>query len=162
MTTSNDPGNPWTARLKNHWPTTQQFVMSVGVLFLLSASAKLISASGNVAILKAIDPLLGVSFRTTLIAVGVCEILLAIHFLIWATRPVNANIIFVVSLLFGAYRLFSVFQGGEPCPCLGTITNWMPISDLTVTRISFGLFSYIFLGSLSIRVCRDRLLHHKR
>ena len=55
----------------------RHFLISAGVLLLLTGLAKIVSASGSSAALQKTDPVLAVSFRRLFFFTGLCESLVA-------------------------------------------------------------------------------------
>src|SRR5437868_3941207 len=99
------------------------FLTSCGIILTLTAAAKLVSAAGNAAILRDLDPLLRVQNRTLLYSVAVAESVVVIF--ITFGRGVLLKMVSVawLSLCFLSYRIGDAIIGVTTCPCLGNITD---------------------------------------
>jgi len=125
------------------------FIYSVTVILLVTAAAKFVSASGTAPILMVPDPLLGLPNRQVLLLGAAIESII-IGVLLISRRPwVQLGLIAWLSLLFAIYRIgIWITNAPSTCPCLGTITQKLPISPLIVDRLIFFLFIYMLCGSL--------------
>jgi len=65
-------------------------------------------------------------------------------------RRANCLLILWLALNILAYRLALGFHvpGAPPCPCLGAITDILPISAPTINVTMWVLLTYMLLGSL--------------
>lgn len=103
-------------------------------IFALSATAKLLSAwLGQSRMLIQPDSLLGLRMKELLVLVGGLELVLCFY-LLWSpnTRRRLIALVFVsANIICYRFAAFIVNPSG-PCPCLGTVTEWIPITRGTL------------------------------
>lgn len=127
------------------------FIVSAGVIFSVTALAKLVSAAGDARILNLEDPLLGLKNRHVMLGVGALEAGLA-GFLLF-----GRNCWFQLSLTAWMASNFLVYRLGlwwanapKPCGCLGTVTDALPFSPRTVDYGMKGMLAYLLIGSFAL------------
>ena len=124
------------------------FVISAGVLLLLTALAKLVSAAGSAKALGALDPVFLVPFRYVFLTVGLVEIGVAAICLFGKQMRNQALLLAWLSSCFLIYRLFLVYIGyAEPCHCMGTLTDALHIPPHTANLALEIVLGYLLLGS---------------
>lgn len=125
-----------------------RFLYSSGVLLVVTAAAKFISADGFARILKTPDPLLGISFGIIFGIVGGIEILVAL-FCFLGKRPVLQNgLVAWLATNFVVYRLGLMWIGyHRPCSCLGNLTDALHISPETADTAMKVVLGYLLVGS---------------
>lgn len=125
------------------------FQYSAAFLAFSTAAAKLTSAIGQQNILDMSDPILGVPNRVLLVAIGVLE-LVAVAFLLGA-REKRFSFLFV-GMLGGQFLLYrTVFAlGNYPtgCPCLGTMTQWLPVSKRNIDIALWLIAVWLLVGGI--------------
>jgi hypothetical protein len=135
------------------------FLLSVGVLLLFTAGAKLWSALGDAKILDFPDPLWGVSNRRLLVATAAIEIGSALCLF----TPIRLETKYLLSAWLGAnfilYRIaLAVFNPGKPCPCLGGASEMLHLSEATTNYLLSAMASYLFLVGLGLYFWQARSL----
>lgn len=131
-------------RQRSNW-----FLISVGVLLVLTASAKLLSLGSTAKILSFPDPVFHVQFRYLMAGAGAVELLVAgILFFGRSTRFKLQSTLWLASV-FILYRLASL---GHPplsrCPCLGTLNITAFLSPEMTDWILKGMLAYFAAGSV--------------
>jgi hypothetical protein len=124
------------------------FIHSSGVLLLITAIAKIISATGGARVMLIPDPIIGISYRYLLIMVGLAELMVAI-ILLFGQR-VNLKIILLAWLSTNilVYRIGLIWVGfKKPCGCLGTLTDALHISPTVADSIMKIVLAYLLIGS---------------
>lgn len=124
------------------------FIHSSGILFLLTAGAKLISVTGTAAILNNPDPVFLISFRHIFYAAAVAELSVAAICLFNKNRELQAGLIAMLATNFMLYRLGLYWQGyRSPCPCLGNLTDTLHIPPQTADTAMKIILGYLLIGS---------------
>jgi hypothetical protein len=123
------------------------FIRSSGVLLLLSAAAKIVSAFGSAPILSVPDPVLAISFRHEFLGVGLIEIFIGAYCLLGSRPFVQLGLIGWLATSFAVYRLGLLWVGVHVCKCFGTLSDAFHLSAAKINVISLGLFAYLLLGS---------------
>jgi len=141
-----------TKRLKTYkhmrMPINQLFRWSAGLLFLVTAIAKLVSASGSARILQNPDPLLGISFRTVFWIVGGIETIIALFCFFGKRRALQSGLIAWLCTNFVIYRLGLTWVGyHKPCSCLGNLTDALHISPETADTAMKIVLGYLLISS---------------
>lgn len=129
----------------------QLFVVSSGAVFTIVGIAKIVAANGSVKALTVTDPIVGVSLRHLLLAIGLIELLIAVVCLY--NRRSTASVALVGSLataLF-VYRSELWWLGAkEPCSCLGSLTETLKIEPQTADTIMKLVLAYLLIGSYTL------------
>ena len=125
------------------------FIWSAIVLLSLTSIAKLLSASGDAAVMDLPDPLLGLTHKHTLIAVAAVEIAIVAS-LFSSMAPWRKHLLLLwLSASFLTYRIaFQLIAPGKPCPCLGSLTERLPLAPATVNLLLGCVVIYLLAGSL--------------
>lgn len=137
------------------------FIFSVGILLLLTATAKLISSYGASKILNGVDPVFHVSFRFLFRAVAVVELGIGGVCLFSKNLNLRVGLIAAIATTFMLYRLglyWMGFRGG--CSCLGNLTDALHISPTLADRVMKIILGYLLIGSYGMlfwlwRQCGD-------
>jgi hypothetical protein len=127
------------------------FFLLACVLLSLTAAAKLVSATGAAEILRRPDPLLLLPHRWVLVAVAVIE--LGVVIVLVAARTPRAKLLTTLWLAsnFLLYRGAKwAFNLPAPCPCLGSITEKLPVNPHIVEFGLKAVVAVLFLGSLAL------------
>src|ERR1051325_2158954 len=99
-------------------------VCIAGVLLLLTAIAKLISATGKAEVLKLPDPILMASSRVVFLSVGAIELIIAAICSFSRRLVIQAGLVTWIATSFIFYRLVLIGMGYQkPCKCLGNLTD---------------------------------------
>src|SRR6266702_3310672 len=113
-----DPQPPLQARL------IRLFLFSAGVILLVSAGAKAVSAMGHSGMLKIRDPLLMFSFRTVFwIATGMEIATALICFFGGRRQAFQIGVLAALTTAISTYRVgLLLIDYKKPCHCLGDLT----------------------------------------
>jgi hypothetical protein len=124
------------------------FVISAGIILLLTGLAKLISSFGNARILGLSDPVLNVSFRSEMLIVGIVELVVASVCVFTKLRKISVFLIAWLSTGFLLYRLGLWLIGwNQPCPCMGNLTDILRITPQIADLIMKSILVYLLAGS---------------
>jgi len=127
----------------------QKYIYSVAGILILTCAAKLYSTTGGAKVLDLPEALLPMSNRQALWMVGLIELALALVLLIGNNLAVKLVAIAWLGCNFALYRLGSqLLTVGRPCPCLGSITEKLPLKPTTIDHFLTGVVLYLFFGSL--------------
>jgi hypothetical protein len=131
------------------------FVISSGCILLLLGSIKIISVFGHSKILGSSDPIFQISFRSLLLVVGNLEIIIAVVCLATNNQKRAIILIFCLASSFLLYRFGLWFIGWKhPCPCMGTLTDLIPISPKYLEATSKAMLLYLWSGSFYLAYSR--------
>jgi hypothetical protein len=123
--------------------------------WLLAATSvtKLYSSMGNARVLDIPEALLPMSIRQTLWLVGAIELLIALH--LWRGKSDFTKLV-MTAWLGGNFILYRVAAllliVGKPCPCLGSVTEKIPLKPATIDHVLAGIAVYLFAGSVALLV----------
>jgi hypothetical protein len=124
------------------------FVISSGILLALTAVAKLISSFGTARILYNVDPIFLISFGRIFQVTAVVELGVAAICFLNKNRKVQSGLIALLASSFLLYRFGLHWVGYRSlCPCLGNLTDALPISPQTVDTIMKIILAYLLIGS---------------
>jgi hypothetical protein len=124
------------------------FIHSSGILFLLTAGAKLVSAAGTARVLNSLDPVFFISFRNVLCLAAFAELGVAAVCLFGKSRKLQACLIAMLATNFILYRLGLYWQGyRKMCDCLGNITDALHIPPQTADTTMKIVLAYLLIGS---------------
>ncbi len=131
----------------------QVYLRSCGLILLLASVAKLYSTTGNAKVLDIPEALLPMSIRQALWLVGAVELLIALY--VWRGRSDFTKLV-MIAWLGGNFILYRVaallLTVGKPCPCLGSITEKIPLKPATIDHCLVGIAVYLFAGSAAFLV----------
>jgi len=128
---------------------TKWFLRSAGLILLITGICKLVSIAGEAKILAADDPLLHLRYRPLLLIVALIELSVAtVLFSKWE-EPAKFYSLIWLSGCFLIYR-FSLWllHPAALCPCLGSLTEMIPISPRLINAFLEVAVAYLFLGSI--------------
>lgn len=133
-------------KIKPSW--LRLFLVSAGVLLLATACAKFLSAASNSGMLKEVDPLFGVSFRTIFWTVGTLEAVLAVFCFFGSRAILNTSLVawLATNFLFYRFALKSI-DYRKPCGCLGNLTDALHVSPETADVAMKMVLGYLLIGS---------------
>jgi len=125
------------------------FFASAGVLFLITAGAKIVSSLGNARVLEHADPVTRLTFRHLFLVVGAIEFLVPLACIFGKSTKVQAGLVAWLATTFIAYRLDLRLMGfHEPCKCLGDLTGALHISAGTADTLMKIRFFRDYLGEI--------------
>ncbi len=142
--------------------TCHLYLISVAWLLSATAGAKLYSTLGTAKVLDVPEALLPMSIRHALVIIGAIE--LAIALVVFFGRNETIKLVCVAWLggNFLLYRVAAVLLTvGKPCPCLGSITEKIPLKPATIDHILTGIVMYLIFGSLFFLLTRKEWDHPK-
>jgi hypothetical protein len=108
---------------KNEW----WFYRSAAVLLLVTAAAKLYSAGGGARILGVQDELLRLGYRPLMTWAAALEIAVALYLLRSRNGVKRSLVLLWLSANFIAYHLGNYLLGFHTCPCLGRLSDRLPL-----------------------------------
>jgi hypothetical protein len=124
------------------------FVISSGVLLILTAVAKLISSFGTARILYSVDPIFLISFGRIFQVTAVVELGVATICFLNKNRILQTGLIALLASNFLLYRFGLHWVGYRGlCPCLGNLTDALLIPPQTVDTIMKIILAYLLIGS---------------
>ena len=131
------------------------FLKSAAILLGVTAAAKLISATGSAKILDYPDPIFLITNRVVMTGAGSLE-LLAVA-LLWFHKNIQCNLLTVAWLgsNFLIYRFGLWFlQVKQPCSCLGTVGELLPLKPETLSFTLKSIVIYLFATSIFLLLRR--------
>jgi len=123
------------------------FLLSAGVILLITALAKFVSSTGHSRILQVPDPILSISFRHVFWVVGAIELIVSMVCFFGKRPDFQAGLVAWLVIGFVVYRLG--VGNYRPCPCLGTLTDALHIPSQTVDTGMKILLAYLLIGSFT-------------
>ncbi len=127
------------------------FYGSAAVILIVTASAKLVSATGKARALALPDPMLMLTHREVLVLAGSIELLLAGYLLFGRRSWLKAPLVAWLATNFLIYRLGLWWMGvHKPCGCLGTITDALSIPPTTVDLLMKIVLAYLLAASYGL------------
>jgi hypothetical protein len=121
---------------------------SAGVLFLITAGAKIVSSLGNARVLEHADPVTRLTFRHLFLVVGAIELVVALACIFGKSTKVQAGLVAWLATTSIAYRLDLRLMGfHEPCKCLGDLTGALHISAGTADTLMKIILGHLLMGS---------------
>jgi len=133
--------------LSSKWP--RLYLASIGAALVVVGCAKVYSGSGSARILQQPDPVLLASNRLILLAAALAEFGVVSYLMLGVSTARKFIVVIWLAGLFCVYRIGLWWLApGAPCPCLGTITERLPLSP---SHINFALkcfLAYMLCGSV--------------
>jgi hypothetical protein len=127
------------------------FIKSSSILFLLTAVAKLISATGKHRIFYNLDPVFHIPFRHLLCLAAAAELVVAAICLLSKKQGLQTGLIAMLATNFVLYRFGLYWQGYYGiCPCWGNFTEVLHIPPQTADTITKIILAYLLIGSYAI------------
>lgn len=124
------------------------FVYLTGVILLVTATAKVVSACGNSRILQMPDPVFAISFRRLFWIAGILELAVACTCFIRNIPLLQTGLIACLSTSFLIYRVGATLAGwNKPCRCLGNLTDAVHISPETADAVMKTILACLLIGS---------------
>ena len=129
----------------------KSFYISVVILLLITALAKLVSGFGSAGILNTNDSLWPIKMRYLLLLTAAIELLVILCVLFSKQALVKSCAVVCIGCQFLLYRGALFLLGdSHPCPCLGTITGWLKVSPQAASQITLYIALYIAIGGAII------------
>lgn len=123
-------------------------VQIASIILLLTGSAKLWSSFGPSPILSYHDPLLLLIYRDVFRYVGSAELLVGSFLLVKPNASNAPRILIGIGSCFALYRIGASILHIERCPCLGTLTDSIPMNPRTINWLLMGAVAYMIVGGL--------------
>jgi hypothetical protein len=124
------------------------FTLTSGLVLIITAFAKFISASGSAHILKGYDPSLGIQYKHLFLIVGICELFVALTCFFNRHTVTKVILISWLSTMLLVYRISLLFvRWDKPCSCLGTLTGALHIPPQTADTFMKAVLIYLLIGS---------------
>lgn len=130
-----------------------RFILSFGIILVVTGSAKIANAFGNSSLLAVQDPIIGIRFGHLMMGVGVVEIGIALVCFWCRTQAIALNLVAWISTAFLVYR-FSLWwiDWKRPCNCLGNLTDVLHISPQLADNVMKIVLAYLVLGSCCLLI----------
>ena len=133
------------------------FIASATALLTLTSLAKGYSATGNVKVLGIPEALLPMTIRQALWLVAAIEAVTVLLLLLSRSDCLRLNLILWLAGNFILYRISALLLiAGKPCPCLGSITENLPLKPATIDHILTMIVMYLFFGSLFLLLAQRK------
>lgn len=127
------------------------FARTAGLILLITAGGKLVSAFGTSMILSTADPVFMMQFRYLLIVASLLELFVATICLFGKNDLQKVSLVAWLATVFACYRFSSSLLGYQrPCPCMGSLTDALHISSQTSDTIMTIVLIYLLTGSYAI------------
>lgn len=124
------------------------FIRSAAMVLIVTGAAKVWTAFGDVKLLTVADPIVGISFKHLMLAVGVVEIAVALVCSFNNRQTLAFGLVAWISTNFVVYRLGLWWMNWKrPCGCLGNLTDALNISPQAADNIMKLVLAYLFIGS---------------
>jgi hypothetical protein len=124
------------------------FIFSTGMLLLITAVAKFVSAGSGAHILQISDPIISIPFRIVLWIVGSIELCIAMVCLFSKRLGLPAALVAWLATSFLLYRIGLILVGyRKPCSCLGNLTDALHIPPQTAGTAMKIILAYLLIGS---------------
>lgn len=127
------------------------FVLSSGLLLLLTAAGKLAGSLGSSGFLDAQDPVFDIKTRELLRYVAFGEIICGSVLLHQSQKPWSATVVCWLGAMFLLYRVgrYTIVGRMTPCPCLGDVSEFFGISPLAFDRVAGVILAYFIVGGVA-------------
>lgn len=133
--------------MKPWMQTASYFLWSSALLLLVTGVAKLYSLTGTSRFLAATDPVFHLSNREVMLLVGLLELVVAIYLVLGRDTIRRAAVLLWLGANFLGYRAAGEFLQAKLCPCLGTISSHVPLTQAQLDRILGLMVAYFLAGS---------------
>lgn len=124
------------------------YYFSVGILMLITSSAKLVSAVGTMHILDINEPIFHISFRHVFWVAGLFELFIALFCFLDVQMWYQAGMVACLATNFVFYRLGLIWIGWrKPCSCMGNLTDVLHIPPQAADTAMKIILAYLLIGS---------------
>ncbi len=130
------------------------FLISAAFFLAITAAAKIFSSFGHAIILKTDDPLLKLSYRHLFWLVGGIELAIAGVCVFGKNVWLQAGLLAYLATNFVIYRFGINYMGFHVCPCMGYLTESLPVSQTTTDLILKCILAYLLIGSYATLLVR--------
>ncbi len=126
---------------------------SVAFILTITASLKLISLGGTTPIMAQADAVLGVSNRSVLLGAALIELAVAVFLILDCRTELRCYLTAWLASVFAVYRIaLSWVAPANPCPCLGSLVERLPVSPDTLDLLLKLVIGYLLAGSIFLLV----------
>jgi hypothetical protein len=132
----------------------RMFLVSAAFFLLITAAAKLISSFGHAPILETADPLLKLSYRHLFWLAGGIELIIAGVCILGRNVWLQAGLVAYLATNFVIYRIGINHLGFHLCPCMGYLTESLPVSQAATDFILKCILAYLLIGSYATLLAR--------
>lgn len=127
------------------------FVLSAGIVLVVTGVAKIWSGLGNSKLLAITDPVIGLTFGQLMFAVGTVEIVIALVCFFTKRQTLALGLVAWLSTNFVVYRVGLWWIGWQkPCSCLGNLTDALHISPQVADNIIKAVLACLLIGSYGL------------
>lgn len=124
------------------------FILTAGIVLIITALAKLISVFGTAPLLNRNDPATGLQFRHLLLMAAATEACVGFACFWKGNKRLRVALLAWISTCFLLYRCALRLLGQNHfCPCLGSLTASLHISSEMADSFMQYLLAYLFVGS---------------
>jgi Methylamine utilisation protein MauE len=129
------------------------FFPGAAIILAITGSAKVWTAFGSVAFLTVADPIVGISFRHLMLAVGVAELAIAALCLFTKAQRLATMLVAWLATNFLVYRIGLWWMDWHrPCNCLGNLTDALHVSPQLADNIMKAVLAYLLIGSFGLLI----------
>jgi hypothetical protein len=129
------------------------YFKTVTALLVLTSLVKMTSAAGQDKILGATDPVLGISYRSSMVLGAAVELLIAGLLVSRVGRRFRLPVVFWLGSAFcGYHTVLAVLDPPSLCPCLGTLFSHFGLAPRQVELLARAIAVYLFLGPICLWV----------
>jgi len=128
----------------------RRYARSVMPILLITAAAKLYSATGAAKVLDIPDALLPVSIRQALWLVGLIEAAIAGYLILGRTEKIKLVCVAWLGGNFILYRLAAALLA------VGSVTEKLPLPPATIDQLLWLVALYLFCGSMFFLLARKQ------
>lgn len=123
------------------------FIISAGLILLITAAAKLYSAGGTAPILASQEPIFEIPSRYLILIAASAELMVGAICLMPRLRLLAVRLVAWLATMFAVYRVGLWLVDYRPCSCLGALTDALHLSRNGADIIALMLLTYLFGGS---------------
>ncbi len=125
----------------------KRYIISAGIILIISGVAKALSSSGDSHSLDFNDPIFGISFRLLFILVGLLEVAVAICCFSYSNHKLCLVLVIWMSFNFLFYRIgLQLSNWHQPCKCFGNLFDVLHISAKMANHTSLAIMIYLLIG----------------
>ena len=132
------------------------FLRSIMAILAFTCVAKIISAFGQTTLLRIPNDVLPLTNGQVMLAAAVLEGFVLVMLAFGGQAVMKLAAVLWLCSTFAAYRIAAeLLTGGQaPCPCLGSLTARLQITDVSANRVMGGLLCYMAAGSVAFLILR--------
>jgi len=124
------------------------FIISAGVVYLITGLAKLLSALGESKILILPDPIFSISYRHLMLIASGFELIVSGFCFFSRTSGLQVKMVAWLATTLLAYRLnLWATNWQAPCSCMGNLTDAIHISPQVADLTMKIVLAYLLVGS---------------